>query len=288
MDCVRFWVPIEQRIIVHHLHACWCHVWWQLRERLVEARGSVLVPGSQPKLGLGLSAFSSSPYETIGQQVKMHAFQKKQICAVCILFNLEHWFSLLDPILTYCPRNSIEFELYVVYSMAPWTKHVWYRYLCLPRCRVDKLSSNTFWPVWGLSYYISRLHVTACPWQFSACRFWTLHINRKHIQMQEDLTPLFEPICALLLQWQEWFGSFFSVVFLFFFFVFLVLSIKWAQSNFEVCADLCKPRFKQPHQALCLFNQFWNLSWQDFEYKSRENLRFNPTWLAVLADLPTY
>ena len=100
----------------------------------------------------------------------------------------------------------------------------------------------------------------------------------------------FETICALLLQWQEWFGSFFSVVFLFFFFVFLVLSIKWAQSNFEGCADLCKPRFKQPHQALCLFNQFWNLSSQDFEYKSREHLRFNPTWLAgfALADLPTY
>ena len=31
----------------------------------------------------------------------------------------------------------------------------------------------------------------------------------------------FEPICALLLQWQEWFGSFFSVVFLFFFLSFL-------------------------------------------------------------------
>ena len=89
MDCVRFWVPIEQRIIVHHLHACWCHVWWQLRERLVEARGSVLVPGSQPKLGLGLSAFSSSPYETIGQQVKMHAFQKKQI--LCCLSSLQSW-----------------------------------------------------------------------------------------------------------------------------------------------------------------------------------------------------
>jgi hypothetical protein len=50
-----------------------------------------------------------------GQRVKMQPSKKKQICAVCILFNLERWFSLVDPILTHCLRNSIEFELYVVY-----------------------------------------------------------------------------------------------------------------------------------------------------------------------------
>ena len=59
-----------------------------------------------------------------GQRVKMHAFEKKQICAVHILFNLEHWFSSVDPILTHCLRNSIRFKLYVVYFRAPWTEHV--------------------------------------------------------------------------------------------------------------------------------------------------------------------
>jgi hypothetical protein len=174
--------------------------------------------------------------------------------------------------------------------MAPWTKHVWYRYLCLPRCRLNKLSSNTFWPVWGLSYYISRLHVTACPWQFSACRFLTLRINRKHIQMQEDLTPLFEPICALLLQWQEWFGSFFSVVFLFFFLSFLFCQPNGPKGILKVVLIYANPVSNSLIRLCVFFNQFWNLSWQDFEYKSREHLRFNPTWLAgfALADLPTY